>query len=176
VQHLNRSRLSFSVLLLSTLLWGLIRGGRVDNYNFTYKGQEVSPIDLQYGIMGKESTWGKNTTPRYEPKFHTKLKTNKKWVPTPAERRIIKERGYDEATRAFSTSYGPYQILPETAYRYTSFAGNPEDLAGPASVPVYIELIKRMHMLSGGNLEKAMPYWNQKPAYLTSMMELINKK
>lgn len=143
--------------------------------DFNYKGQKITPFELQKGILGMESSFGTNTKPRYEKKYHAKLKANKKWVPTPAERRVIKERGYEEATKAFSTSYGPYQILPETAYRYTSFAGNPEDLAGPDSVKVWIELMNRMHRLSGGNLEKAIPYWNENPSYLNNMMNMMKQ-
>ena len=143
------------------------------DFNFTYQGKKVRPWQLQQGILGMESSWGKNTTPRYEEKFHKKLKENKKWLPTPAEQKVIKERGFEEATKQFSTSYGPYQILPETAYRYTSFAGNPEDLAGPDSYKVWLELMGRMHRLSGGNLEKAIPYWNQNPNYLNSMLQMV---
>ena len=143
------------------------------SYDFSYKGKTVSPIELQQGILGMESTWGKNTTPRYEPKFHKKLKANKSWLPTPAEKRLIKERGYETATKQFSTSYGPYQILPETAYRYTSFAGNPEDLNGPAAVQVWQELMARMHKESGGDLNKAIDYWNQNPEYLNKMLKLV---
>jgi hypothetical protein len=148
-----------------------------DNYNFNYRGQKISPIDLQYGIMGMESSWGKNTTPRYEPKYHQQLLANKTWIPTPAEQRVIKERGYGAATKQFSTSYGPYQILPETAYRYTSFSGNPEDLARPeVATQVYIELIQRMRNRSKGNLVSGMRTWNKNPDYLPKMMAMIKSK
>lgn len=141
----------------------------MSEYDFMYKGTRISPVQLQKGILGVESSYGYDNAPRYEPAYHKDMLANAKtkmWIPTPAERRVIKERGYDKATKDFSTSRGPYQIIPETAYRYTSFAGNPEDLEGPESYKVWLELMARMHRLSGGDLEKAIPYWNKNPNYI----------
>lgn len=144
--------------------------------DFRYGRDVVNPIELQYGIMNMESSLGKNTTPRYEPKFHLDMLRNKKWQPTPAEQRVIKERGYGAATKQFSTSYGPFQILPETAYRYTSFTGNPEDLANPeVAIGVYTQLIKRMHKISKGDLVRGMRTWNKNPDYLPKMMSYIKQ-
>ena len=145
--------------------------------DFTHKGKKYSSVQLQKGILGMESTYGTNTTPRYESKFHNKLKANKEWVPTTAERRVIKERGYDQATKDFSTSYGPYQILPETAYRRSKpFAGNPEDLEDPAtSTAVWLDIMKWMHKKSGGDLEKAIGMWNENPEYLDKMIPWMGK-
>ena len=128
---------------------------------FSYKGKGYSPIQLQKGILGVESTLGTDRKPRYEPLYHESMKANPKWIPTRSEKRVIKDRGYEAATKEFSTSRGSYQILPETAYRYTSFVGEPEDLEDVGvEGQVWLELMKKWQEDSGGDLEGFVTRWN----------------
>jgi len=151
-----------------------------DEKQFIYKDKKVPMSAVKDTIHRIESDRGKNAKPRYEPQYHKSLKEkyqSGEWTPTPAERRVIAERGEEEALKQFSTSVGEYQIMPETAYRYTSFAGNPEDLQDKKiGSDIANELLERSHKKNSGDLESSVHDWNQLDHYLPRFKKFIKEK
>ena len=85
--------------------------------------QDININKLLSAIKNVESTNGKNTKTRYEPKVERHLR-NKFNTLKPAVQEAIKRFGF----KRMATSYGPYQILASTAFDI-GFQGDPEGLA-----------------------------------------------
>ena len=147
---------------------------------FSYGGETYTKKEITDSLFFKETSSGTNIKNRYEPDYHSKMLESaktKEWIPTPAERKQIIKYGYDKATELFSTSRGKYQILPETAYRYTSFAGDIEDLdKNDVQEKVKDELLEKWHNETGGDLQKTINRWNQGANYFPTFYQHLKSE
>jgi len=158
----------------------LLEGFDTEQPMFKSGDKHYSMDKVMKGLSFMESSGGTNIKLQYEPEYHKKMLESyktKKWIPTPAERRVIKERGFDEATKLFSTSRGEYQLIPETVYRYTDFTGNPEDLDNPIINKKYaMQLMERNAKLGGGDLGKSIYKWNQGAEYMPKLTNFLDSQ
>ena len=149
----------------------------MNGLTFDLDGQAIPVEDVLYALEMMESSGGENIKPRYEEKFHKGMIKNyrsKNWIPTPTEKRMIDKYGFDKATEMFSTSYGSYQTLPETIYRYTSFTGEPTELENKETQLKYVnELLQKFHKQEGGDLKEVIYRWNQGEEFFPKFKEFL---